>query len=236
MGRRSVPGVVLVVSCVVAACSSGSSSTSPTGIPGPATVTAPSPLPSPAPAPAVDRWTLFGTVRDAFDNAPLSTVTIKVADGPDANRMATTDGAGNFTLRELASSGFTLEVSRVGYESSTRPVTLVRNAALDISLTRQCSRPPAPALTATISESSVVFWWPNASGATGYVLEAGTSPGAVNALSATLSGNWHLWTNVSPGTYYARVRATNACGASGTSAEAVVSLNAWSPAPPASAP
>lgn len=79
-------------------------------------------------------WTLSGTVRDARTNASLSGVTVLVTDGPNANRQTTTDGSGNYSLANLAQSGFSVRFSRSGYESTGRGVTLTQDTRLDINL------------------------------------------------------------------------------------------------------
>jgi matrixin len=90
-----------------------------------------------------------------------------------------------------------------------------------------CSTPPAPGnFQLTFNNGGTVsFAWAASAGATSYVIEAGSLPGAANlansdlgspATSATFSG-------VGAGTYYVRLRAKSGCGqVSGASNEVVL--------------
>src|SRR5262249_5342993 len=97
-----------------------------------------------------------------------------------------------------------------------------------------CSSPPgAPGgLASLVNGSTVTLSWTAASGSpAGYLIEVGSSPGSSNlgvidngaATSLTAS-------NVAAGTYYARVRGTNACGAGLSSIEVAVVVGAGGPA------
>jgi hypothetical protein len=76
-----------------------------------------------------------------------------------------------------------------------------------------------------VSGSTVTFTWlaPNFGPVTGYILEAGSAPGLSNIAVATL-GNvlTQSFSGVPPGTYYVRIRAVNAQGASIVSNERTV--------------
>lgn len=108
MTRRSVAIVLIALS--VSACGSKSSPTSP----------------SPQPTPQPTTFTLSGGVSEtpptAINKIPGATVTI--ADGANAGKSATADGAGNFTLSNLQAGGFTVNVAASGYQSKSVPVTL----------------------------------------------------------------------------------------------------------------
>lgn len=85
--------------------------------------------------------------------------------------------------------------------------------------------PAAPTgLTAQVSGSSVTLsWTPPPGGVTGYVLEAGSSPGATALSQAVGSTASSLTVNdVTPGTYYVRLKARNAAGTGPASNEVVV--------------
>jgi glucose/arabinose dehydrogenase len=86
--------------------------------------------------------------------------------------------------------------------------------------------PPAPTgLSATVNGRVVTLIWA-ASGATGFIVEAGTSPGSTNAgvflIGSAVPG---VTGAAPPGTYFVRVRSLNACGTSGVSNEVVVVVN-----------
>ena len=88
--------------------------------------------------------------------------------------------------------------------------------------------PTAPTeLTASASGTTVaVSWTPPAGAVTGYVLEAGTSPGLANLISGLALGPAPglVAQNVPPGTYYLRVRAANGALVSTASNEIVVTV------------
>ena len=91
-----------------------------------------------------------------------------------------------------------------------------------------CSGPPGAPTSFRVTSNSggtVTFAW-NAPGGspTGYVLEAGATPGATNLAVLNLGGAATTFTasGVGSGTYYVRVRAKNACGTSSVSNEVVL--------------
>ncbi|MCC7034275.1 MAG: PQQ-dependent sugar dehydrogenase [Acidobacteria bacterium] len=85
--------------------------------------------------------------------------------------------------------------------------------------------PPAPAgLTPSVTGDTVTLSWLPATGATGYVVEAGSSSGLADLATLAVSTSGLDVSSVPPGTYYVRVRATNACGVGAPSAEVVVSV------------
>ena len=63
--------------------------------------------------------TLKGKVTDQATREPLIGATI-VVEGADPAVSATTDEAGNFTLKELPVGRVTLQVSYIGYEKRSR--------------------------------------------------------------------------------------------------------------------
>ena len=89
---------------------------------------------------------------------------------------------------------------------------------------RSCAAAPAAptafALTGN-SAGTVSFVWNASPDATTYLIEAGSTPGAVNVASSNLgsSATSFTATGVGGGTYYVRVRAQNSCGTSGASNE-----------------
>jgi hypothetical protein len=95
-----------------------------------------------------------------------------------------------------------------------------------------CTNAPAvPAgLAVQVSGTAVALAWQQASSATGYLLEAGSAPGQANIATAPVKGT-SLTTSAPPGTYYARVRATNRCGRSAPSNEVTISVGGGTPTP-----
>ena len=92
--------------------------------------------------------------------------------------------------------------------------------------------PPAPTgLTAQVSGNNVVLTWQTSSGATGYVLSAGSGAGLSDIASVPVKTN-SLATTAPAGTYFARVQATNKCGTSAPSNEVTVGVSAPAPTQP----
>ncbi len=101
--------------------------------------------------------------------------------------------------------------------------------------------PTAPAtpaaLGAVVSGSTVtISWTPASSGgaATSFQLRAGSAPGASNYGAATVTGTSLVVPNVPNGTYYIRLLAMNAQGASQPTADQVVTVGPASPGTPRS--
>lgn len=138
---------------------------------------------------------------------PLGNVTSFAATGPN----------GTFLLSVRASNA-----QGDGPESNTVTVALPGGAAVP---------PEAPTgLGVTVSGTNVTFSWtaPVSGGApTGYLLVAGLTPGFTAPIASvpTPAGSLGLSVpGVPPGTYYARVQATNAAGASMPSNEVTVTV------------
>lgn len=87
-----------------------------------------------------------------------------------------------------------------------------------------CSAPAPPSpLSASMSGRQVTLEWSPIAGAIGYVLEAGTSPGASNVIVTPIAGT-SITTAAPPGSYYVRVRARTACGTGVASNEVAVAV------------
>ena len=100
---------------------------------------------------------------------------------------------------------------------------------------RGCTVPSAPGgLASSVSGSTVTLAWTGSTGATSYVIEAGSAAGGSN-LAVLETGPTSFTTAAPNGTYYVRVRAKTGCGASAPSNEVVVVVGA-APAPPPPSP
>lgn len=88
-----------------------------------------------------------------------------------------------------------------------------------------CPTPAAPGpIGVSVAGGTVSLGWPGVPGAAGYVLEAGSSPGASNVFVGPVAGAG-LQAAPPPGRYFVRVRARNACGGlSAPSGEVVVNV------------
>jgi len=90
-----------------------------------------------------------------------------------------------------------------------------------------CTLPPtAPsALTHTIAGSVVSLHWTASPTAAGYLVDAGSAPGATDIGSIPVVAATSLVVGAPNGTYYVRVRAVSACGVSPPSSEIVVAVD-----------
>jgi hypothetical protein len=95
---------------------------------------------------------LSGQVTDSTAGAGISGATVRIADGPNVGKSATTDGSGNYSLPGLQPSGFTVNVSAHKYVSQSIGVTLTSNQMLSVRL----NPPPTPTflLTGRVTDSS----------------------------------------------------------------------------------
>lgn len=92
-----------------------------------------------------------------------------------------------------------------------------------VAVSNSCVTPQPPnGLTHTVTGNLVQLSWQPAALATTYVLEAGSGPGLADIVSLSTGSLPALNASAPPGTYYVRVRARNACGASAPSDEIVV--------------
>jgi glucose/arabinose dehydrogenase len=90
-----------------------------------------------------------------------------------------------------------------------------------------CTGPPSPpiGLSSTLNGRLVSLTWIASGTITSFVLEAGSAPGASDAAVVVLAPSARAFSsNASPGTYYARVRAMNACGSSAASNELAIAV------------
>ncbi|MGD9902574.1 MAG: hypothetical protein AB7U83_03805 [Vicinamibacterales bacterium] len=90
-------------------------------------------------------------------------------------------------------------------------------ASNEVSFTigpQACTTPPAaPAgLVANVAGVAVSFAWNAASGASSYVLEAGSAAGLANLAVVNVGAATGFAVAAPPGTYFVRVRGSNACG------------------------
>jgi hypothetical protein len=98
-----------------------------------------------------------------------------------------------------------------------------------------CPSLPAPpsGLTASASGDAFTLQWIGVPGALEYIVEAGSTSGAANiTVFATGTAVTTLSGTAPAGTYYVRVRVRTACGVSGVSNEAVLTIGGGTPLPP----
>jgi hypothetical protein len=102
--RRLIPVALL---CLTIACGKDASPTGPSAPPPPTT----------PPGPTL--YTINGRVSSAAGGT-LAGATVRVADGPNANKTTTTDGSGSYSLTGLTFAGFTVEASMGGFVTASR--------------------------------------------------------------------------------------------------------------------
>jgi hypothetical protein len=90
---------------------------------------APTPPPTP-PAPVT--FTLSGTVTSTT-GAAIAGATVRITDGPNAGRSATTS-AGSYSITGLSLSGFTAVASATNFQPVSQGVTLTSNQTVDFQL------------------------------------------------------------------------------------------------------
>ena len=108
-----------VVLAAVLAASCGSS-TAPT---------TPPPVVTPPPT-----FTLSGTVTSTATGAGISGATVRVIDGPNANRSTTTSSTGEYSLTGLLASGMTVNASATNYVAQSLAVTFTASQVMPFFL------------------------------------------------------------------------------------------------------
>jgi Carboxypeptidase regulatory-like domain len=114
---------VFVILLVAVACGGGNSST-----------TSPSPTPTPPTPPTATTFSLSGQVTDSTTGTGISGATVRIIDGPNAGKSATTDGSGHFSFTGLQPSGFTVIASANNYLSQSTGVILTSNQTTALRL------------------------------------------------------------------------------------------------------
>lgn len=100
----------------------------------------------------------------------------------------------------------------------------------ELALTVSCAAPAAPSLAGTVTARTVSLSWSPVAGSSGYRLEAGMSPAAVDVGVLDLGAVTAFSAAAPPGTFFVRVRALSPCGTSGPSNEVVATVSG-TPAP-----
>jgi hypothetical protein len=103
------------------------------------------------PTPVGKRWTLQVSVTNEQDQA-IAAASVRVMDGANAGRTATTSAQGIAVLSDLAESGFTIEVTADNFWTQTSAVTLTSSLSVTVRLK---ARPPnlPPRILALVANS-----------------------------------------------------------------------------------
>ncbi|MGE3277349.1 MAG: hypothetical protein AB7O67_19715 [Vicinamibacterales bacterium] len=104
---------------------------------------------------------------------------------------------------------------------------------LRLAETTSCTAPPdAPGtLQAMTADVNVTLSWGAATGASTYLMEVGSTPGATDLARQNIGGLTQFVAQAPPGTYYIRIRGTNACGTGPASNEVEVTVTSILVAP-----
>lgn len=182
------------------------------------------------PAPANLTYTLSGTTVNLAWSAVSGAASYDIEAGSAA-------GLSDLAVLNTTSLGFTavappgtyyVRVRARGASGSSSSAS--NEVTITIGGGGACTAAPGPpgALQASAGGDTVVLTWSGSVGApTTYVLEAGAAPGGTNLANLDLGSAQTSYSasGVPRGTYYVRLRATNACGTSATSNEVVVTVS-----------
>lgn len=156
--------------------------------------TSPTPTPTPTPTPAPTSGTFSGTVRDSSTNSPLANAVVTITDGENANRAATTDSTGSFSISAVTFGTFTVRTTLSTYETSAQSVTFTSSSgaqALTLSRTKLALSGVWPGGNAAINGSIVQPIITTSITQTGTTFAAGIThqtPGTSIASTAIING------------------------------------------------
>ncbi len=196
------------------------------------------------------RWQVSGTVNNTVPSgllavvidtqvrlwwvAPPATVTsyvVEAGSSPGAADLAQFDigTQGLFVPTAVRGVYYVRVRARVG------GILSLPSNEIRLTVGSPCSEPAAPEnLTNTTTSTSVALSWQTGTGATSYVVEAGSSSGLSNVAAVNTGSSATTFSAAAPpGRYYVRVRSRNACGTSAPSNETTVTIAS---APPPGAP
>jgi hypothetical protein len=83
--------------------------------------------------PTANSFALRGIVT-GYEDAALQGATLAVIEGVNKGKSVVTDAQGRYGFTDLESGGLTIEARAVDYATTTKPVTLVADAAVDFQL------------------------------------------------------------------------------------------------------
>lgn len=95
-------------------------------------------------------YTLGGTVTDGTSGGVLPKIALRIADGANAGKTATTDAEGRYAISDLSAGTFTLSASAASYQTASKTVVVSADTHFDLILQRTAATPaPAPTPTPT---------------------------------------------------------------------------------------
>lgn len=122
------------------------------------------------------------------------------------------------------SYGQTARVTGTGTQNNAQSLAEAFPIVAQFRSSRSLLPEPPSGMRATLQGETVTLAWTGVTGATGYRLEAGTSPGASDLFSGDVGAGTSVSGRVEPGRYFARVRALRADLISPASAEVVFEI------------
>jgi hypothetical protein len=173
------------------------------------TATADVPASSPPPA----TFTLSGLVSDDIGSRVIVGGTVQVVDGPNAGKMSSTNGNGNYSLPGLAGGSFTVRATADGYDASEQSATVSKDTRLDLRLRPIAGSGPSPtpppsgpcsytigpssnatewkggSFTATITRTSGSCSWSATTDVSWIIVSGGASGNGSATLSYIVAGN-----------------------------------------------
>jgi hypothetical protein len=171
---------------------------------------------------AGDKITMTWT--PALGGGPATGYVVEAGSSSGASNLATVNTTGaSFTFSPVPNGFYFLRVRARNATGVSLP-----SAEVMLIVGNVPAPPSSPSLSHSVSGSTVTFTWsaPVFGPVTSYVIEAGSASGLSNLAVANV-GNvlTQSFSGVPPGTYYVRVRAVNAQGASIASNERTVIVN-----------
>jgi hypothetical protein len=189
-----------------------------------------------------ERWyTINGHVVMAFDRDLALMATLPLGTGCGDSSMAVSPHTGRLYIADSlggdgANSPSVMALRLIVIDGAsgaligTRDVTTAAGVPAGTTqcesrLTTVVTAPGAPrGLTGTVTGRDVALRWGNVGDATNFFLEAGTAPGRTDVTLALGATSPVTIPTAPPGTYYLRVRGTNAFGVGQPSDEVVVTV------------
>ncbi len=98
------------------------------------------------------RVTLLGKVTDAATGLPLHAASISI---PDLKAGTTANADGNYTLRNLPSGNYIVEVAYVGYKNIVKNISITENTTSDFALTVSITEESEVVVTGSSKATSV---------------------------------------------------------------------------------
>jgi hypothetical protein len=171
--------------------------------------------------------------------APAGAVTSYVIEAGSSSGLAnlanfsTGNALTTFSTTGVPVGTYYVRVRAVDSSSTAGPAS---NEVVIVVVGSACAPPgvsaPTGLTTTTNTGGTVGISWVAASGATSYVLEAGSAPGLANLANSDVGATTTFTaTGVVAGTYYVRVRARNVCGTSASSNELTIVVSLSIPPP-----